>query len=750
MQAGPGTAGLNPEQQRAVDHPGGPLLVLAGAGSGKTRVLIHRIARLVAAGTPSWQILAVTFTNKAAGEMRERMRGLLGARVEDMWIGTFHATCARLLRRYGERIGLASDFTIFDDDDQQRVLSALLKDSGFDDAMTPRSLGTLIDRAKNRGADPVAFHRGSYGADVVAAVYPRYRDRLARENAVDFNDLLLRVLDLADEPEVGAELAGRFRHVLVDEFQDTNLVQYRLVRHLVRGHRNLTVVGDDDQSIYSWRGAEPRNLLDFDRDFPDAEVIRLEQNYRSTSVILDAANAVIANNVDRRGKNLWTERTGGEPILWEEAADDRGEADFVARAITGLVQEEERSWGDVAILYRTHSQSRLLEEQLRRYRIDYRVIGGVSFFQRREIKDILAYLRLVSNPAADSCFERVVNVPARGIGKTTVDRVRAHAKVASISLVDAARSCSHGAVASFNPGARRKLGDFIAILDGLRDVQAAGASVAELLIQTVERSGYRSRLEIEDSPESRDRLSNLAELVTMASDFDDETEGKGTLVEFDQRIALSSAVDEQDGRGATVSMMTVHAAKGLEFPVVFLCGMEDGLFPSLREDRGEDRAGLEEERRLAYVAMTRARDRLVLSSARLRRVWGEARMTRPSRFVDEIPSECLAVRARPRPAPVPANPLRQRRPVRDELDQRPMWDDDVPEMQLDADELAEVAVDAGDTVQHASFGTGKVIRAQGNGRDRKLLIDFPAVGLKTVLARFVTGTGSGVPSPRDR
>jgi DNA helicase-2/ATP-dependent DNA helicase PcrA len=733
---------LNPEQQRAVDHPGGPLLVLAGAGTGKTRVLVNRIGKLVRDGTPSWQILAVTFTNKAAGEMRERLRAVVGhGRAGDMWIGTFHSTCARLLRRHGERIGLGRDFTIFDDDDQQRIWSQLLKEGGFDDAMSPRTLGSIVDRAKNRGADPVAFARGGYGADVVAALYPRYRERLAREDAVDFNDLLLKVLELADDPELGAELAGKFRHVLVDEFQDTNLVQYRLVRHLARDSRNLTVVGDDDQSIYSWRGAEPRNLLDFDRDFPDAEVIRLEQNYRSTSVILGAANAVIANNQDRRGKNLWTDRSGGEPIVWEEAPDDRGEAEFVARAITGLVQEEGRSWGDVAVLYRTHAQSRLLEEQLRRYRIDYRVIGGVSFFQRREIKDVLAYLRLVANPAADSCFERVVNVPARGIGKTTIDRVKAHAKVANLGFLDAARSCSVGAVASFNPGARRKLADFIAIIDGLRAVQAAGASVAELIIQTVERSGYRSRLEIEDTPESRDRLGNLAELVTMASDFDDETEGKGTLVEFDQRISLSSANDEADGSGKAVSMMTIHAAKGLEYQVVFLCGMEDGLFPSLREDKADDRIGMEEERRLAYVAMTRARDRLILTSARMRRVWGEARDSRPSRYLDEIPQELLAVRARPKPPPR-VNPFRDPRPARpkrDEFDQRGHWDDDVPDMSIDEGELG-ADVGTGTTVRHASFGEGRVLQAQGSGRDRKLLIDFGTVGLKTVLARFVEPT----------
>jgi DNA helicase-2/ATP-dependent DNA helicase PcrA len=734
-------AGLNPQQQRAVDHGEGPLMVLAGAGTGKTRVLVHRIARLVSEQrVEPWNILAVTFTNKAAGEMRERLRQAVGdGNAHRMWIGTFHATCARLLRRHGDRIGLSPDFTIFDDDDQQRLLSRLLKEHGLDDAMTPRSVGTLIDRAKNRGEDPVRYHRGRYGDDVLATIYPLYQERLAREDAVDFNDLLLKVLELADDPEFGPELSARFRFVLVDEFQDTNLVQFRLVRHLSRAHRNLTVVGDDDQSIYSWRGAEPRNLLDFDRDFPDAEVIKLEQNYRSTQVILQASNAIIARNVDRHGKQLWTDREGGDPVLWEECLDERAEADFLARGIAGLCNEEGREWGDFAVLYRTHAQSRVLEEQLRRHGIDYRIVGGVSFFQRREIKDILAYVRLVSNPAADSCFERIVNVPSRGIGKTTVDRVRAHARVANLTMLDAARSCSHGAVASVKTAARKKLAAFMSIIDGLRDVNSAGASVAELIIQTVERSGYRERLEIEDSPESRDRLANLAELVTMASDFDDETDGKGTLVEFDERISLSSANDAADGRGSAVTLMTIHAAKGLEFPIVFLSGMEDGLFPSLREREGSssDR-DMEEERRLAYVAMTRAKDRLILTSARMRRVWGEARMNRPSRFIDEIPADCLAVRARPEPTHGYESRLRRRKPMRpqrDELDQRPAFDD-VPEWTPD-DIGGSSSLSAGDTVRHASFGEGRVIESRGEGRDQKLLIQFPAVGLKQILARFV-------------
>ncbi len=723
-------------------------MVLAGAGTGKTRVLVHRIAQLVRAGVSPHEILAVTFTNKAAGEMRERLGQLLGIGAHRMWIGTFHSTCARLLRSYGERVGLSRDFAIFDDDDQRRLLNQLLKAAGLDDAITPRSVATLIDRAKNRGDDPAGQHTGSFADDILRTIYPAYQKRLAAEDSVDFNDLLLKVLELTDDPAVGPVLAQLFRYVLVDEFQDTNLVQYRLVRQFVARTSNLTVVGDDDQSIYSWRGAEPRNLLDFDRDYPSAMVIKLEQNYRSTEVILQAANAVIARNSDRRGKELWTARDGGELVLWEESSDERGEAEFIVRAISGLCQEEGREWGDMAVLYRTHAQSRVLEEMLRRYQIDYRIVGGVSFFQRREVKDIRGYLRLLTNPAADSSFERIVNVPTRGIGKTTIDRVRAHARVAGMSLMDAARSCSHGAVSSVGTGARKKLGKFVDIMDGLRDVQTAGASVAELIIQTVERSGYRERLEIEDTPESRDRLANLAELVSMASDFDEETGGDGQLVEFEERISLASTNDAQDGRGSSVTMMTIHAAKGLEFPVVFLAGMEDGLFPSLRERSGSDPdADLEEERRLAYVAMTRAEDRLVLTGARTRRQWGEIKMQRPSRFLDDMPSGCLAVRAAPTPRRVAAPVQRRRRSMRqsyDEYDQRTGYDD-VPVYDGDGDGDGDGdeggagggAVCVGATVKHTSFGVGRVLEARGEGRDQKLLIQFQGVGLKTVLARFV-------------
>ncbi len=729
---------LNPDQQNAVEYGDGPLIVLAGAGTGKTRVLVDRIARLVRKGTPPNRILAVTFTNKAASEMRDRLEYTLAASARSMWIGTFHGICARLLREMGEHIGVGRDFSIFDDDDQSRLLNALLKEHKLDDAASPRTLVTWIGTAKNRGRDPVDTATNSYAEQILRTIYPEYERRLSQENALDFNDLLLKVRDLGQHPHVGQELAGRFDHVLVDEFQDTNLVQYQLVQQFVRHHQNITVVGDDDQSIYSWRGAEPRNLLDFDRDFPDANIVKLEQNYRSSGAILTAANAVIAKNINRRGKDLWTDRDDGDPLLWEEVETEREEADFIARAIAGLVEQDGCEWGDVSVLYRTHAQSRIIEEQLRRYSIDYRVVGGVSFFQRREVKDIRGYLRLVLNSAADSSFERIVNVPSRGLGKTTVNRVKAHARIAQMSYMDAARSCAHGAVASVGSTARKRLGAFVDIIDSLRSVQVGGASVSELIIQAVERSGYRERLEIEDSPDSRDRLANLAEVVTMASDFDEETEGKGSLIEFEERISLSSANDVEGGKGASVTLSTIHAAKGLEFPIVFLCGLEDGLFPSLRdrEDGHGAEAGIEEERRLAYVAMTRAENRLILSSARTRRQWGEVRFNEPSRFLHDIPSECLSVRTRPRRD---TNPSWKRRaksaPQYDEYDQRTSYDSEP--IYSPEEPIIDGAYQLGDEVRHASFGVGRIIEARGAGQDCKLLIDFQAVGLKTILSRFV-------------
>jgi len=732
--------GLNPEQRAAVEHGDGPLMVLAGAGTGKTRVLVHRIARLVETGIEPWAILAVTFTNKAAGEMRHRLRSLLGTRADAMWIGTFHATCARLLRRYAQVVGLTKSFVIFDDDDQMKLVEKLLKETGLDEQVSARTILSRFDRAKNRGVDPRSVKTGAFD-DVVETVYPLYQAQLQKENAVDFNDLILKTLQLFDHEDTARTLKVRFRHVLVDEFQDTNRVQYELVAKLSDATRNLTVVGDDDQSIYAWRGAEPRNLLDFDRDFPDATVVKLEQNYRSTQMILDAANGVIQKNRDRHEKSLWTEHTGGDQIEVYQAGDERGEAYFVAQSIRRMLDEGPYSPSEVAILYRTNAQSRVLEEHLRAARVPAKVVGAVSFFERKEVKDVIAYLRLLGNPAADSAFERIVNVPARGIGDTTVERLRAAARTGLGGLYDAARLAARGEVAGLGAAPRKKLHAFVELIDGLKDVIAQGASVAETIIQVVDRSGLRAKLEADESSESRDRLDNLAELVTIASDFDEESEEPQTVDGFLERIALAAPAD-QAAPGEAVVLMTIHIAKGLEWPVVFLTGMEDGLFPSMREREGvSEDAALEEERRLAYVAITRARHRLVLTHTRTRRVWGEIRLQGPSRFLDDIPPGCLAGPARPKviapraPAIVDGNwnarPRRRPRASIDELDQR--MPDEEPVFRVDDDLEDPTVFRTGDQVAHQLLGLGRVVAMS----DGKVIVEFAGAGRKTVLPRFL-------------
>ena len=732
-------AHLNPEQRAAVEHGDGPLMVLAGAGTGKTRVLVHRIARLVETGAEPWSILAVTFTNKAAAEMRTRLRALLGPRADAMWIGTFHATCARMLRKHGEAVGLTKSFVIFDDDDQMKLVDKLLKETGLDEQVSARTVLSRFDRAKNRGVDPCSVKTGQFD-DVIERIFPLYQKQLAKENAVDFNDLILKTLDLFKSETTGPILRTRFRHVLVDEFQDTNRVQYDLVSRFAEATRNLTVVGDDDQSIYAWRGAEPRNLLDFDRDFPDATVVKLERNYRSTQMILDAANGIIHKNRDRHEKALWTEQAGGDLIETYQAGDERGEAYFVAQSIRRMLDEGPYSPTDVAILYRTNAQSRVLEEHLRAARVPAKVVGAVSFFERKEVKDVVAYLRLLGNPAADSAFERIVNVPARGLGEATVERLRAAARTGVGGLLDAARLAARAEVAGIGAAPRKKLLAFVELLDGLRDVIAQGASVAETIIQVVDRSGLRGKLEADESSESRDRLDNLAELVSIASDFDEESDEPQTVDAFLERIALTAPADES-AAGESVVLMTIHIAKGLEWPVVFITGLEDGLFPSLREREGVDEnAALEEERRLAYVAITRARRRLVLTHARTRRVWGEIRLQGPSRFLDDLPPNVLAGPVRPKvitpkaPAIVDGNwsGVRRRR-VRssiDEYDQR--TPDDEPVFRVDED-LREVVFRTGDQVTHSLLGVGRVVAMS----DGKVIVEFPGAGRKTVLPKFL-------------
>ncbi len=739
---------MNPEQRAAVEHGDGPLMVLAGAGTGKTRVLVHRIARLVERGIEPWAILAVTFTNKAAQEMRGRLRELLGDIADRMWIGTFHATCAKLLRKYGHAVGLTKSFVIFDDDDQMKLVEKLLKEHGLDDQISARTVLSRIDRAKNRGVDPVSVKTGAFD-DVIEKIYPLYQQQLGKENAVDFNDLLLKVLRLFDDDEVAKFLRVKFRHVLVDEFQDTNRVQYDLVRRFAEATRNLTVVGDDDQNLYSWRGAEPRNLLDFDRDFPDARVIKLEQNYRSTQTILDAANGIIRKNRDRHEKSLWTEAGAGEPLELFTAGDERGEAYFVAQSIRRALDDGPFSPKEIAILYRTNAQARVFEEHLRAARVPAKVVGAQSFFERKEVKDVIAYLRLLGNPGADSAFERVVNVPARGIGDATVDRLRAAARANGTGLLGAARGAVRGDVAGLGAGPRKKLHGFVELVDGLTAVIAQGASVAETIIQVVDRSGLRTKLETDDSSESRDRLDNLAELVTLATDFDDESDEAQSVDAFLERIALSAPSDNSSSNDAVV-LMTIHIAKGLEWPIVFITGLEDGLFPSLREREGtSEDAALEEERRLAYVAITRARERLILSHARTRRQWGEIRIQDPSRFLADLPAGTVAPRegrivAPAGPRIVEGNWVRargsgvKRREAASEFDQR--IPDDEPVYRVDADVPRVEPFRTGDQVQHELHGEGRVVAVVGAGKDTKVLVDFSGAGRKTVFAKFLVGS----------
>jgi DNA helicase II / ATP-dependent DNA helicase PcrA len=743
---------MNPEQRAAINHGDGPMMVLAGAGTGKTRVLVHRIAHLVETGCDPRSILAVTFTNKAAGEMRHRLRALLGSRADAMWIGTFHSTCARILRKHGDVLGLTRSFVIFDDDDQMKLVDRLLKETGLDDQVSTRTILSRFDRAKNRGVSPVEVKTGSFD-DVVEKIYPLYEKQLAKENAVDFNDLLLKTLALFKHEATRRTLEVRFSHVLVDEFQDTNLVQYNLVRQFAEATRNLTVVGDDDQSIYAWRGAEPRNLLDFDRDFPDATVIKLEHNYRSTQMILDAANGIIRHNRDRHEKALWTDQPGGDPIEIYQAGDERGEAYFVAQSIRRLIDEGPMSPSDIAILYRTNAQSRVLEEHLRAARVPAKVVGAVSFFERKEVKDVIAYLRLLGNPGADSAFERVVNVPARGLGETSVDRLRGAARASNGGMLDAARLAARGDVAGLGPQPRKKLQAFVELVDGLKDVIAGGASVAETIIQVVDRSGLRAKLEADESSDARDRLDNLAELVTIASDFDEESADAQSIDAFLERISLSAPSDNA-GSAESVVLMTIHIAKGLEWPVVFITGLEDGLFPSLREREGQSEdLQLEEERRLAYVAITRARKQLVLTHARTRRVWGEVRLQGPSRFLDDLPPETLAVKRRgemtPRaPAIVNGNWEAKRQKgnrfgrgsVRDELDQRMPDDDPVFDVDRDLPREEPEPFRSGDAVAHTLLGVGRVVAISGNGKDMRVIVDFPEAGRKTVLPGFLRAT----------
>ncbi len=706
-------AGLNEPQQRAVAWGEGALLVLAGPGSGKTRVITSRIAHLVREHEIyPYRILAVTFTNKAAREMRERCAALLGDRARELNLGTFHSMCARWLRVDGERIGIGNDFVIYDDGDQLGVVKRVLEDLQVDPRrFAPRAVLSEISNAKNAMLVPAEYARqvNSYPQEVVARAYEAYDRALDGSNALDFDDLLMDGLRLFNEsPEALEKYAGRYVHVLVDEFQDTNPVQYRLAQKLASTHKNICVVGDPDQSIYSWRAADIRNVEYFKRDFPGCEVILLEQNYRSTAAILGAADALIGRNPGRTERTLWTDRSGGDQITTYEAYNDEEEGEFVARQVNRL-RAEGRPLGDIAVMYRTNVQSRTVEEALVRHRIAYRLIGGVRFYQRREIKDVLAYLRLVYNRQDEASFSRIVNVPPRGIGARTVERLRNYAGAYGITMWDAAEAAARGDLGDVTGRSRASLGEFLQGLEKLRTT--AFPTLPGLLDATLSFSGYQVYLQ-DSEQEATERLENILQLRAVMEQYEDVSEEASDLATFLQDVSLVADVDEMESGVEAVTLITLHAAKGLEFPVVFMVGMEEGVLPHIRSF--DDPRQMEEERRLAYVGITRAMDRLYLSRAYRRFAHGNASMNPPSRFLAEIPTKYLA----PFDAGGPKSYVETASKPNDDF--RP----------------AEANWNAGDRVSHPKFGVGVVVAVQKRPDDIELSVAFEGAGLKRLLQSF--------------
>jgi DNA helicase-2/ATP-dependent DNA helicase PcrA len=720
-------AGLNPPQRRAAEHVEGPLLVVAGAGSGKTRVLTHRIAYLLATGAARpGEILAITFTNKAAAEMRERVGDLVGRSVRAMWVTTFHSSCARMLRADAERLGYSRSFTIYDQSDSLRMLKRVMRELGVDPKRYPaRAIQSKISGAKNQliDADTYAETQGSLFEEVVAECFPLYEKRMLEANAMDFDDLLVRTVNALELfKEVRERWRGTFRHVLVDEYQDTNHAQYRLLQLLASEQGNLMVVGDEDQSIYGFRHADIRNILDFEHDFPEAEVVKLEQNYRSTQTILSAANAVVERNRERRPKELWTEIEGGELVQLSELADEHEEARWVAAEIERLGEEHGVKRADVAVFYRTNAMSRVLEDTLVRYELPYQVIGGTKFYDRAEVKDAVAYLSLLLNPADQVSFSRIVNSPRRGIGDTTQGRLAAYANTAGLTIWEVAERAEE--VPGLSGAAIKAVSRFFATMELLKARADSGAAVADVVQAVLSETGYVEALEAERTVEAEGRIENLDAFAQAAAEFDLNREQEGEsevppLEEFLQQISLLSDQDSIEDEQDLVTLMTVHNAKGLEYDTVFVIGCEDGSFPHMMalEEGGE-----EEERRLCYVAITRARRRLYMTWTRERRLFGRAERNLPSRFIDELPVELTE-----RHATVPSGGAGM------------TWDtpSSGPGAAQPVDPGPALEMQAGDDVVHASFGEGVVtgvepggvvvVRFSDDGSERKLMADYAPI-----------------------
>jgi DNA helicase-2/ATP-dependent DNA helicase PcrA len=739
---------LNPAQQTAVEHRGSPLLVLAGAGTGKTRVITHRVAALLDEGVPPWRILAVTFTNRAAREMRERIDRLCAGRHEvgELWVGTFHSICARILRRYGEPLGLSSRFTIYDTSDQASAMKRVLEELNVPDRLyTPRSVLGHIDRAKNRGFGPEDLDRLDIiepVRTVVGKAYKAYQDRLKAADAVDFGDLLMHVVTLlrdSTKPKDGQlgdldpmlRFAGRFQHIVVDEFQDTNPVQAELVDRLSI-NAELCVVGDDDQSIYGWRGADVDQILSFADRHPGTELVRLEQNYRSTMNILRCADAVIRKNAGRLGKTLWSENGDGDPVRVMMLGSERDEARLIAQEARAAIDEGEDP-EQIAVFYRTHALSRVLEDEVRRVGLSCRIVGGVAFYERQEVKDILSYLFALRNPASDVHLLRIINRPTRGIGGTSQSRLAEFAAVQGISLWDALQ---RPAEAGLKSAACKKVKAFVAMMNDLRE-ELAEVPLVEFVGRVVDASGYREMLAIDDSDEGRARLENLQELQGNVVEFTQERPD-GNLDEFLELVSLVGGERTEGDTSRAITLMTVHSAKGLEFQRVYVAGCEERVFPHAR--CLDDPVQMEEERRLAYVAVTRAKQALTLTMTARRRIFGQMQVGTPSRFVMDLPRDSTDQIGRPEPDRMPVT---RRAPMRE----APSWQDDVvydadPDLGPDElegfDDVGEgVALYVGMPVRHQVFGDGEVLGWNGSGNKLKLTVRLQNREVKTIMAKFL-------------
>ncbi|MGF9970520.1 DNA helicase PcrA [Bacillus subtilis] len=724
-------SGLNPVQQEAVKTTDGPLLLMAGAGSGKTRVLTHRIAYLMAEKhVAPWNILAITFTNKAAREMKERVESILGPGADDIWISTFHSMCVRILRRDIDRIGINRNFSILDTADQLSVIKGILKERNLDPKkFDPRSILGTISSAKNELTEPEEFSKvaGGYYDQVVSDVYADYQKKLLKNQSLDFDDLIMTTIKLFDRvPEVLEFYQRKFQYIHVDEYQDTNRAQYMLVKQLAERFQNLCVVGDSDQSIYRWRGADITNILSFEKDYPNASVILLEQNYRSTKRILRAANEVIKNNSNRKPKNLWTENDEGIKISYYRGDNEFGEGQFVAGKIHQLHSTGKRKLSDIAILYRTNAQSRVIEETLLKAGLNYNIVGGTKFYDRKEIKDILAYLRLVSNPDDDISFTRIVNVPKRGVGATSLEKIASYAAINGLSFFQAIQQVDFIGVSA---KAANALDSFRQMIENLTNMQDY-LSITELTEEILDKTEYREMLKAEKSIEAQSRLENIDEFLSVTKNFEQKSEDK-TLVAFLTDLALIADIDqlgqkeEESGGKDAITLMTLHAAKGLEFPVVFLMGLEEGVFPHSRSLMEE--AEMEEERRLAYVGITRAEQELYLTNAKMRTLFGRTNMNPESRFIAEIPDDLLEnLNEKKETRATSARKMQPRRgPV-----SRP-----VSYASKTGGDTLNWAV--GDKAGHKKWGTGTVVSVKGEGEGTELDIAFPSpVGVKRLLAAF--------------